>query len=58
MDGAVMPASDAQSLLHLLRAGGAPLMIFGLLARLPTAMAPMLLLVAIPLGGGSLLQAG
>gem|GEM_PF-4831902 len=33
-------------------------MIFGLLARLPTAMAPMLLLVAIPLGGGSLLQAG
>lgn len=53
-----MPASDAQSLLHLLRAGGAPLMIFGLLARLPTAMAPMLLLVAIPLGGGSLLQAG
>lgn len=58
MDGAVMPASDTQGLLHLLRAGGAPLMIFGLLGRLPTAMAPMLLLVAIPVGGGSLVQAG
>lgn len=58
MDGAVMPASDTQSLLHLLRAGGAPLMVFGLLARLPTAMTPMLLLIAIPVGGGSLVQAG
>lgn len=33
-------------------------MIVGLLGRLPTAMAPMLLLVAIPVGGGSLVQAG
>ncbi|GAB3537056.1 hypothetical protein GCM10027403_19950 [Arthrobacter tecti] len=33
-------------------------MIFGLLGRLPTAMTPMLLLVAIPIGGGSLVQAG
>lgn len=53
-----MPTSDTQGILHLLRSGGAPLMIFGLLGRLPTAMTPMLLLVAIPIGGGSLVQAG
>lgn len=53
-----MSASDTQGVLHLLRSGGAPLMIFGLLGRLPTAMTPMLLLVAIPIGGGSLVLAG
>ena len=53
-----MSSSNSQGLLHLLRSGGAPLMIIGLLGRLPTAMTPMLLLVAIPLAGGSLTQAG
>lgn len=53
-----MSSSDAQGVLNLLRSGGAPLMIFGLLGRLPTAMTPMLLLVAIPIGGGSHVLAG
>ncbi|GAA1169032.1 MFS transporter [Nesterenkonia sandarakina] len=53
-----MPLPNDRGLLHLFRSGGAPLMIIGLLGRLPTAMTPMLLLVAIPIGGGSLTQAG
>lgn len=53
-----MSSSNPQGLQHLLRSGGAPLMAIGLLGRLPTAMTPMLLLVAIPLAGGSLTQAG
>lgn len=53
-----MSSSNPQGLLRLLRSGGAPLMVIGLLGRLPTAMTPMLLLVAIPLAGGSLTQAG
>lgn len=53
-----MPTPNTQGLVHLLRSGGAPLMAIGLLGRLPTAMTPMLLLVAIPVGGGSLVQAG
>ncbi|NDK32031.1 MFS transporter, partial [Nesterenkonia haasae] len=53
-----MSSSSSQGLLYLLRSGGAPLMLIGLIGRLPTAMIPMLLLVAIPLAGGSQTQAG
>lgn len=53
-----MSQSNRSGILHLARSGGFPLMVIGLLARFPTAMTPMLLLVAIPVGGGSLVQGG
>lgn len=53
-----MAARSVSPLAQLVSAGGLPLMAAALVARLPSAMAPMLLLVGIPAAGGSIATAG